>query len=125
MGWVYSDLTHTAKENGGPEEYIRTIHDAGKEEGWNEGYNDGKIDGRKEAAIIGVIVIAVAGTVKLAKFVWNKLKPKKMNPERHVPEEELRKAEEKVAEQMKKQEEEPPVDTGDNQAEKEDDSDDL
>ena len=104
MGWVYSDLTHTAKENGGPDAYIKTIHDAGKEEGWNEGYNDGKADGRLEVIIIGGIIAGGIGIIKLAKFAWNKLKPKKKeNPEQHVSEEEIREAEEKLKEELRKQ----------------------
>lgn len=55
------------------------------------------------------------GLLKLVKMLWDKIKPKKKNPERHVSEEELRKAKKNLAAELKRQEKEQTAEHSDNQ----------
>lgn len=41
MSWDYAEQSKNAKAAGGPEEYVKKIHD----EGWEEGKDEGRLEG--------------------------------------------------------------------------------
>lgn len=73
MSWDYSDLSHTAKEAGGPEKYIKDL------ETFN--YNNGFKDGKSEQVTLDLAVAGIlVGVYTLCKYIRNRIK-KKATPE--------------------------------------------
>lgn len=66
MSWDYSDLSHQAKQAGGPEKFVKDL------ETFN--YNSGLSDGKKEQAIADLAVAdVVAGGYALYKIIRKRI----------------------------------------------------
>ena len=103
--WPYSELSKTAKLNGGPEEYIRKI----EQNGYNAGYNDGTQTSR-QGTLFGMAGGALLGWAateiwnnrrKIAgkiKDVWHSMFPPALPDEAYISEEEVAEAKEKLLE---------------------------
>ena len=70
MSWDYSDLSHQAKQAGGPEEFVNrleTFH-----------YNKGLKEGREEQAVVDLAVAGIAaGAFALYKIIRKRIQKAK------------------------------------------------
>ena len=60
MSWNYADHSHEVKEHGGPEQYIKDIHDGGVAEGRIQG-----------GATVGIAAIVIGVMVELGRRIYN------------------------------------------------------
>ncbi len=66
MDWPYAELSHNAKEAGGPEAYVKKIEDAAR------------VDGIKTGAIGGAVATgASCGFLWLVNYLWDRYQSKK------------------------------------------------
>lgn len=75
MNWDYSDLSHQAKQAGGPEKFVKDIETFN----YNNGLRDGKAEQAKEDFIIAAGVVIVSVIVK--KVLKKKHSKKAKEPE--------------------------------------------
>lgn len=70
MSWDYSDLSHQAKQAGGPEKFVKNL------ETFN--YNNGLKDGKTEQAIVDLAIAGVAaGGYALYKIIRRRIEKAK------------------------------------------------
>lgn len=70
MSWDYSDLSHQAKQAGGPEKFVKNL------ETFN--YNNGLKDGKTEQAIVDLAIAGVAaGSYALYKIIRKRIEKAK------------------------------------------------
>lgn len=70
MSWDYSDLSHQAKQAGGPEKFVKNL------ETFN--YNNGLKDGKAEQAIVDLVIAGVAaGGYALYKIIRKRIEKAK------------------------------------------------
>lgn len=70
MSWDYSDLSHQAKQAGGPEKFVKNL------ETFN--YNNGLKDGKAEQAIVDLAIAGVAaGGYALYKIIRKRIEKAK------------------------------------------------
>lgn len=70
MSWDYSDLSHQAKQAGGPEKFVKNL------ETFN--YNNGLKDGKAEQAIVDLVIAGVAaGGYALYKIIRKQIEKAK------------------------------------------------
>lgn len=70
MSWDYSDLSHKAKQAGGPEKFVKDLEEFN--------YNNGLKDGKSEQAIVDIAIAGVvAGGYALYKIIRKRIEKAK------------------------------------------------